>query len=449
MGWLSHFAAINGRGIEGDGVFCAGRASCGAKGGQGMSDFDLAIIGAGVVGTSTALWAAMRGHRVVLIDPASPGSGTSSGNACTIATYGCLPVNDPSVLTGLPGLVFGAQSPLSVNWGYALRQPGWMLQFLSNCRAAKSERIARHLAGILAHADAGLNPLIEEAGATDLIVERGQLSLWSTADAAQSAEAGLQRRRQLGVSWVEVSPEAVAELEPGVKMPVSRAVHFPDARHVTDPEVLVQRFHARFLALGGTSVAQQAVRVDDGDDGVVVHLITGDSVSASRVVVAGGAFSRKVKGGGAERLPLGVERGYHLLFAKEAHRVTRPVGWGEGGFYAVPMSKGLRLAGTVEIASLDAPPNPRRLAYLERRGREMLGDLPAPTATWLGYRPTMPDSLPMIGFAPGSTRVLHAFGHQHLGLTLGGITGRIVTDLVEGRQPNMEIKGFDPARAFA
>lgn len=414
-----------------------------------MSDFDLAIIGAGIVGTSTALWAAMRGHRVVLVDPAPPGSGTSSGNACTIATYGCLPVNDPSVLTGLPGLVLGGNSPLSVDWSYALRHPGWMLRFLSNCRAAKSERIARHLAGVLAHADAGLNPLIEEAGAADLLVARGQLTLWSTKAGAWGAEAGLQRRKQLGISWVEVSPEAVPEFEPGVQLPVARAVHFPDARHVTDPEALVQRFSSRFQELGGDIVRQKATQIDPQEDGVIVHLLTGDQISASRVVNACGAFSARLPGGGAERLPLGVERGYHVVYSGQAHRATRPVGWDEGGFYAVPMAKGLRLAGTVELASLNAPPNERRLAYLQRRGRQLFGDLPEPSGTWLGYRPTMPDSLPVIGFAPGSQRVVHAYGHQHLGLTLGGITGRIVTDLIEGRQPNMDIDAFDPSRAFA
>jgi D-amino-acid dehydrogenase len=124
------------------------------------------------------------------------------------------------------------------------------------------------------------------------------------------------------------------------------------------------------------------------------------------------------------------------------------VGWAEGGFYATPMARGLRLAGTVEIAALDAPPSANRLAYLARRGAEMLGPLPEPDATWLGFRPTFPDSLPAIGPSPASPRILHAFGHQHLGLTLGGITGRIVTDLAEGRAPNQPIAAFSPARRF-
>eukprot|EP00903_Cladosiphon_okamuranus_P019056 g17533.t1 len=375
-----------------------------------MSDYDLAVIGAGVVGVNTALWAALRGHRVVLIDPAAPGSGTSSGNACTIATYACLPVNDPSVLTGLPGLLLGSNTPLSVSWGHALRHPLWMLRFLANCRAKPSSRIAAALAGVLAHADAGLNPLIEAAGAQDLVVARGQISVWSTRAGGQGAEAGLIRRRDLGA--------------------------------------LVGRFHAAFLAKGGAHLSQRVLSVAQQGEGVVVSTDAG-AVTARRAVVAAGAFSGRIAGSGAENLPLGTERGYHLMFRDEAARVTRPVGWGEGGFYAVPMARGLRLAGTVEIAGLEAPANAGRLAYLKRRGQEMLGPLPDPDSSWLGFRPTLPDSLPAIGFAPGSDRILHAFGHQHLGLTLGGITGRIITDLAEGRQPNQDIAAFDPGRAFS
>ena len=137
------------------------------------------------------------------------------------------------------------------------------------------------------------------------------------------------------------------------------------------------------------------------------------------------------------------------MYEGEAHRVTRPVGWGEAGFYAVPHAKGLRLTGTVEIAALDAPVNKRRLAYIARKGAEMLGPLPAPSSEWLGYRPTMPDSLPVIGRSPQSDRVLYAFGHQHIGLTLGGITGRLITDLAEGRQPNVDLAPYAPDRSFA
>ncbi|WP_375174803.1 NAD(P)/FAD-dependent oxidoreductase [Pseudooceanicola sp.] len=410
-------------------------------------DHDLAVIGAGVVGVSCALWARMRGLSVVLIDPQAPGAGTSYGNAGTIAVYACLPVNDPSVLRGLPGLVFGGDSPLALDWGHALRNPLWMLRFLANCRTGRSDEIAGHLAMLLTQADAGLNPLVAEAGAEDLLVSRGQLTVWSTRAEAAAADLSLNRRRALGVEVREVSPAEAREMEPGLVLPIERAVHFPGARHVLDPQALVLRMFDRFVDLGGVSVRARAERVEERDGGVTVF--ADGEIRAERAVIASGAFSRRIAGSGAERLPLGTERGYHLMFEGEAGRVTRPVGWVEGGFYATPMAAGLRLAGTVEIAALDKSANRGRLAYIARRGREMLGDLPEPASEWLGYRPTMPDSLPVIGLAPGKERVIHAFGHQHLGLTLGGITGRIVADLAEGRAPNADIAAYAPGRRFS
>lgn len=413
-----------------------------------MADYDIAIAGAGAVGMSCALWAQMRGHRVLLADPNPPGSGASYGNACTLATYACLPVNDPSVLTGLPGLMFSKDSPLSLSYAHALRNPRWMLSFLANCRAAPSRRIAGHLADLLAHADAGINPLIEAAGAQDLVVARGQLSVWSTARAAEAATADLEQRRALGVPWREVGPEEALEMEPGLRLPVKRAVHFHAARHLRDPQELITRMHRAFTELGGTTLRAPVEAVRASATGVEVRA-DGQSLTAGRAVIAGGAFSKRIEGAGTEKLPLGTERGYHLMYKGEAHRVTRPVGWGEAGFYAVPHAQGLRLTGTVEIAALEAPANPRRLAYIARKGAEMLGPLPEPDSDWLGFRPTLPDSLPVIGPSPQSDRLLYAFGHQHIGLTLSGITGRLIADLAEGRQPNIALAPFAADRAFA
>ncbi|MBQ4823830.1 FAD-binding oxidoreductase [Leisingera sp. HS039] len=413
-----------------------------------MADFDIAIAGAGAVGMSCALWAQMRGHRVLLMDPEPPGSGTSYGNACTLATYACLPVNDPSVLTSLPGLMFSKDSPLSLSYAHALRNPRWMLSFLANCRAAPSHRIAGHLADLLSHADAGINPLIEAAGAGDLVVARGQLSVWSTGRAGKAATAGLERRRALGVPWREVGPDEALEMEPGLHLPIKRAVHFHAARHLRDPQEFITRMHRAFTELGGSTLTAAVEAVRPSACGVELQA-EGQCLTAGHAVIACGAFSRRIEGTGTQKLPLGTERGYHVMFRDEAHRVTRPVGWGEAGFYAVPHANGLRLTGTVEIAALDAPANKRRLAYIARKGAEMLGALPEPDSEWLGYRPTMPDSLPVIGRSPQSERVLYAFGHQHIGLTLGGITGRLIADLAEGRQPNVDLAPFAADRSYA
>jgi len=413
-----------------------------------MNDFDVAVVGAGIVGMSAALWVQMRGQKVVLIDPASPGSGTSSGNACTLATYACLPSNDPSVLSSLPRLLFSRNSALSISWQHALSHPRWMLSFLANCRTQPSREIAGNLAGLLAHADAGLNALIDEAQAQDLLVARGQLSVWSTVVGARHSAAGLSVRRELGIEFEELTAAEVHDLEPSLALPVEKGVFYPQARHVLDPEKLVRRFHTRFTVLGGVTLPEKVSRTRASGHGVEITA-GAQTVTAGRVVIAAGAFSRNIAGAGTARLPLGCERGYHLLYAGEAHRISRPVGWSEGGFYAVPMAKGLRLAGTVEIAALDAPANPSRLSYLARRGNEFFGPLPTPNETWLGFRPTMPDSLPVLGVSPTSDRIIYAFGHQHLGLTLGGISGRIVADLVEGRQPTMPIEAYRPDRRYA
>ncbi|MEX0304071.1 MAG: NAD(P)/FAD-dependent oxidoreductase, partial [Leisingera sp.] len=335
-----------------------------------------------------------------------------------------------------------------LSYAHALKNPRWMLSFLANCRAAPSRRIAGHLADLLAHADAGINPLIEAAGAQDLVVERGQLSVWSTRKAAEGATAGLERRRALGVPWREVDLDEAYEMEPGLRLPVQRAVHFHAARHLRDPMELITRMHRAFTELGGTTLRSKVEGVRASDTGVELQA-GGQSLTAGRAVIASGAFSKRIEGAGTEKLPLGTERGYYLMFKDEAYRVTRPVGWGEAGFYAVPHAQGLRLTGTVEIAAVDAPVNRSRLAFIAGKGEEMFGPLPVPESEWLGYRPTMPDSLPVIGPSPQSDRLLYAFGHQHIGLTLGGITGRLVADLAEGRQPNIDLAPFAPGRHYA
>jgi D-amino-acid dehydrogenase len=412
-----------------------------------MAQYDMAIAGAGIVGVSCALWAQMQGLRVVLVDPEQPGAGASYGNACTLATYACLPVNDPSVLWGLPRLMLSPDSPLSLSYSHALRNPCWMLKFLANCRSHRAAQISEHLADLMKHADAGIDPLIAAAGAQGLVEHRGQLSIWSTADGAAAADSDLARRRALGVAWTEISPAEAQKMEPGLKLPIRRAVHFPEARHLRNPQALVQRMHRAFTDRGGISLTATVDTVAASDNGVTLQA-GGQSLQAEHAVIAAGAHSKRIRGASTARLPLGTERGYHLMFAGEAQRVTRPVGWAEGGFYAVPHADGLRLAGTVEIAALDAPVNPRRLDYLARRGAEMLGPLPAPDSSWLGFRPTLPDSLPVLGRSAQSQRLLYAFGHQHVGLTLGGLTGRLIADLAQGRDPGVDLAPFAADRRY-
>ena len=409
-------------------------------------DCDILVAGAGIVGVSCALWAQMRGMKVTLADANPPGSGASYGNAGTIATYACVPVNSPSIVTGLPFYLFSKESPLGFDWLHALKNMPWMLSFLRHCGARRVSDITDHLGDLLSHADAGLDPLIEAAGAQDLMVANDCLYVWSTEKGYEDAKASNEARRRNGVVFDLLEAGDITALEPALKMPLHKGLLYKGARHVRNPEALVQRMHARFVADGGRWL-QQAVRESGGSsDGVTATLSDGTVLRAGKLVVAAGAHSKSIKGTGAERTPLDTERGHHVLYKGRGDLISRPVGWADAGFYAIPMEAGLRVAGTVELAGLAKPKSPGRIAYLTRKSHEMFGDLGVPDEDWLGFRPTFPDALPAIGPSPQAPNVLFAFGHQHIGLTLAGITGRIIADMAEGRAPNFDVTPFDPKR---
>jgi glycine/D-amino acid oxidase-like deaminating enzyme len=410
------------------------------------NDFDLIVVGAGIVGMSTALWAQKEGLKTLICDPNPAGSGTTYGSACTIATYACVPVNHPSIFRSLPNLLTSPESPLSFNIGHGLRNPRWMLSFLNNCRPQRVKHISEALGRFLIHSDDGLNPLIKEAGAEDLVINNDCLYVWSTQSGFESARDSNAMRASQGVSFDELTAQDVRGLEPNLQQPIHRGLRFKGARHISSPQELVSRMQTRFEALGGTYLPHSVTRSEPDTAGVTAFLSDGSQMRGGHLALTAGARSRQITGTGAEHLPLGTERGYHVLYRDFGNLVSRPVGWAEAGFYATPMADGLRVAGTVEINAIDAPFSTERTNYLHRKSEEMFGPLSVPDDTWLGHRPTMPDSLPVIGPSKASDRVILAFGHQHIGLTLGGVTGKIVVDLAQGRTPSVDIQEFSALR---
>ncbi len=406
----------------------------------------IAVVGAGIVGMSCALWLQKKGFDVTLIDPAEPGSGTSFGNACTIAEYGCVPVNSPDLFRRLPRLMFSSDSPLSLDPAYALSHPGWMLQFLLNCRKEKAARITRLLGKLLGKTREGLDPLLEMAGAEDLIRPSGFLRLYATEAEYRADQDVNEVRRAQGSEFVEVDSGDIRELEPNLKMDFARGVFYERIRQTVNPQKLCLRYFEAFRKNGGDYRPQRATAVGHALNQIEVELDDGSKVNATRVVIAAGAFSKQIDGIPVQRLPLDTERGYHVHYEGLQSLLQRPVTWNKTGFYAVPTDEGIRCAGTVEIAGYHERKNPRNLEFIQRHARKML-DLPEkPDRDWLGFRPTLPDSLPVIGFSTVSEYIIYAFGHHHLGLTLGGITGKLVAELANGEQPSHNIKPFRPAR---
>jgi len=408
----------------------------------------IAVIGAGIVGCSCALWLQRKGFAVTLIDPEDPGSGTSSGNAGTIADYGCIPVNSPALLRRLPSLLFSSDSPLSLNPAYVLSHPAWMIEFLMNCRQHKVDRITRLLGKLLAKVHEGLDPLLDMADARDLLSQQGFMHVYRDQSEFNAAKRSNQARREQGSNFIELDRGDIQDLEPNLKPSFERGLLFDSISHVLDPMALCQRYFDCFQRNQGEYIRQRAVAVEHDTDSVQLRLDNGGNLQVDRIVVAAGAFSKSISGIPMRLLKLDTERGYHVQFSNMQHLLTRPVSWQNAGFYATPMNQGLRFAGTVEIAGYHKEMNPRMLSYLTRKAHEMF-ELPAqPDQEWLGFRPSCPDALPVIGYSTGSEYVLFAFGHQHLGLTLAGITGKLIAELVNGEQPSHNITPFSPRRFF-
>ncbi len=404
---------------------------------------EIAIIGAGVVGLAIAESLVAEGLTVILIDPQAPGSGASYGNAGTIADYAVLPVGTPDVLKSLPSLLFNRNSPLAIRPGAFLSLMPWLTRFAGQSLPGNAARNGQAIATLLSGARDLWHDLAARIGGLDLLEQKGCLYLYETEKALRAAEADMAHRRTFGVTVDLIGTRDLAHLEPGLpEMP--GAAFFPSASFLSDPGAMVQRLAQSALQYAGLLTA----RVDSLTrqfDGVIVD---GPDfrLHAKKVIVAAGAHSRPLAKMAGDDVPLDTERGYHLEWDMAAPPLNRPCCPTSRGFYLCPMTGRLRAAGTVELGGLTAPPSQHRLDRLLEGARSIFPDLPEPSATWMGFRPSMPDSLPVLGPSKAGPEVIHAFGHGHIGLTLAPITARIVTDLVQGRQPELDITPYLSSR---
>ncbi|MFD1983823.1 NAD(P)/FAD-dependent oxidoreductase [Mesorhizobium newzealandense] len=393
---------------------------------------EIAVVGAGVVGLATALRLAAEGREVLLIDPNEPGSGASFGNAGTIAEYACMPVGNPAVLRTLPKLLLDPDSPFSLRWPALFQLAPWLVSFVKQSLPAATRANALALAGLLAEALPAWEEMVTEAGLEDLMRRNGCLYLYRRESDFAAGAGGRAMRAGFGIHQEILTPDEVAALEPGLPASGTRGLYFPDSTNVTDPKTVMQRLLGAAIARGA-SVKQATITRLQAETGAVRLSGPGFGIKAGMVVIAAGAWSRALAAQAGDSVPLETERGYHLEFRTDAPLLTRPVCPVDLGFYMTPMAGRLRVAGTVELGGLAAPPNPRRLALLDRGVRQFFPNLSSSSSEWLGFRPSLPDSRPVIGPSPGNSRVIHAFGHGHLGLTLAPITARLVAELIGGR----------------
>lgn len=407
---------------------------------------EIAVIGAGVVGHSVALRLAQAGHEVVMVAPRGLGDGASYGNAGVIADYAVLPVGTPDVLRALPSLLFDRTSPLAIRRAALPTLAPWLLRFLRESLPGPARRNAQAIAALLADSAAEWRELAGEIGAGAALRPNGALYLYETPEALEAARGELAWRQSMGVRVELLGAGEIAGMEPALAgAGAAGAAFFPDTLSVADPGAVLGHLATAVAGLGVARITDRAEAIRRRGGGVEIE---GASfvLRARRAVIAAGAHSRPLALAAGDRVPLDTERGYHLEFDMAEPPLSRPVSPVSRGFYFCPMAGRLRVAGTVELGGLDAGPSPHRLARLEEGARAILPDLPAPDRSWMGFRPSVPDSVPVIGPSRAGGEIVMAFGHGHLGLTLAPMTARMVAALIAGREPPVPLAPYLPAR---
>lgn len=389
---------------------------------------EIAVIGAGLIGLTAAHRLLVEGHAVTVIAPPEAPTMASTGNAGTVADYAIDPVGTPEVLRDLPRLLFDRTSPLAIHRPSSLTLTPWLARFLIQSRPAAAHRNRLALAALLRDAAAGWRELAASVRASDLIRDRGALYGYDNPRAVAAARAGLDRRSALGVGVEILDADALQALEPA--LPAGRfagAALFPGALWFADPAAMLARIAD---ACAAQRVSASVRDLHPRGAGWRLTLDNGATVGSQAVVVAAGAWSARLLRPLGVRVPLDTERGYHLEYDLPDSPLTRPLCPVTRGFYMVPMAGRLRVAGTVELGGIDAPPSVHRWDLLDTGARSVFPALPPPARRWMGLRPSMPDSLPVIGEArPG---LILAFGHGHIGLTLAPHTAALVARAVAG-----------------
>ncbi len=404
----------------------------------------IAVVGAGIVGVSTAEWLRRDGHAVTLLDRIDPGTPdqTSYGNAGLLARTAVVPVSVPGLLKHVPSMLFDPDGPLFLRWSYLPRLVPWLMPFLRNGREGRVREIAAALDTILGDSVDQHRALAQGTTAAGFIETGPYAYLYKDRAGFEKDAWGFSIRRDLGAEWEEWNRAEILERDPHLSDSVGFAAALKDHGWIRDPGGYVGALLDAFRAGGGVFRKGEVTAIDPADAGGMVT-VEGEALAFDRIVIASGVWSRRMAERLGHKVPLEAERGYHLVLENPSFKPPIPYMIADGKFAMTPMDAGIRCAGLVEFAGVDAPPTPGRVKLFERRLRTLYPTLEwSGEQTWMGRRPSTPDSLPLIGESTRARHVWFAFGAQHVGLTSGPKTGRLIADMIGGRTPNTDMTPF-------
>ena len=404
----------------------------------------IGVIGAGIQGVCNALFLQKKGFEVTLFDRDEPGNSATYGNAGHFSPYASVPLNRPDVLADIPSMLLSSRGPLALKWNYVFKMIPWFIKFIMNCSKENMMHTAKNMHQILALALPAYDELFEEVDINGLVENKGIIYIWNDKN-LKSRELENSIRKELGVDHQILSPKEIHDLEPNIKPIYHGGVFYNYARHARNPKKILIKLFENFIQKGGKFLKLNVQELNFDDNKPVIRSEIQRFIF-DKLVITCGAFSKQLTDKLHENIPLDTERGYHIHFKDYDHLISRPVVHANHGFGMTPMEQGLRVAGTVEFGGLNNPLTKARIKNLIENAKEMLDGLPEHEDEWLGFRPSLPDFLPVIGPSKNYKNVFYSFGHHHLGWTLGAISGKIISKMITNENTNLDLKPYSSLR---
>ena len=403
------------------------------------------IVGAGIQGVCTGIKLAEKGIKVSLFDKNEPGKMASYGNAGHFSPYAVLQLNRPDILYDVPKMLLSSSGPLALKWNYIPKMMPWILGYLKNCNQKSMMHTAKYMNQILSLALDAYDEIFKDVELGHLVERKGVIYIWTDQN-LKSRNLEIRIRDELGVKQQMLTKQEVLDLEPNLNPVFHAGVLYDYAWHARDPHKILNKLFEKFTKLGGQFFKTEVKNVLQNVDGDTYVKTDNQDYKFDKLVIATGAFSKQFTDQLGEKIPLDTERGYHVHFKNMDHLIQRPVISMDRGFGMTPMDQGLRAVGTVELGGLKNPPSKKRIQYIINCAKELLPQLGEHHDEWLGFRPTLPDFLPVLGPAKKFNNIVYAFGHQHLGWTLGAITGKIISGIVNNENTNLDLTPYSSTR---
>jgi len=407
------------------------------------------IVGSGIQGVCTGLQLVKKGIPVTIFDRHDPLSfkfkPASYGNAGHFSPYAVLQFNRPDVLNDVPKMLLSSNGPLALKWNYIPKMFNWFFYYLKNCNKKSMLHTAKNMHQILSLSNDAYEEIFQEIDINGLVEKKGIIYVWTNKN-LKSRKLEIKVRNDLGIEQKLLSQQEVLELEPNLNPVFDAGVIYESAMHARDPHGILKKIFKLFLEKGGKFIQANVKSLEQISINETVIKTEDDAYKFEKTVVASGAFSKQLTDQLGENIPLDTERGYHVHFKKKDNLIKRPVIFLDRGFGITPMNQGLRAVGTVELGGLKNPPSKKRIEYLINCAKELLPQLGQHEDEWLGFRPTLPDFLPIMGPSLKNKNIIYAFGHHHLGWTLGAVTGKIVSGIVAGEKTNLDLSPYSSKR---